>query len=337
MRVVQAFTREQTQHPATSARSASATAQSNQQTVVLSGLYFPFVDLLSTVALAVVLGYGGHLYFQGARDDRDALRLHALRAELLRPRAGSSRSCTGRSSRRPPRWTRSPSSSTRSPRCVDRPGARELAQIGRRRPLRGRPLHLRPRRRGAARDRPRRRRRDDRRPRRPHRRRQVDDREAARALLRPDARRGSRSTAPTSATSRQASLRRQLGVVPQEGFLFAGTVRENIAFGRPDATASEIVAAAAGRRRARLHRPARGRLRDRARRARLAALARPAPAGRVRAGAARRPAHPRPRRGDLVGRHRHRAPDRARAARRSSPAGRRSSSRTASRRSATPT
>src|SRR4029078_12184956 len=27
---------------------------------------FPFVDLLSTVALAVVLGYGGHLYFQGA-------------------------------------------------------------------------------------------------------------------------------------------------------------------------------------------------------------------------------------------------------------------------------
>ncbi len=31
----------------------------------------------------------------------------------------------------------------------------------------------------------------------------------------------------------QASLRRQLGVVPQEGFLFAGTVRENIAFGRP--------------------------------------------------------------------------------------------------------
>ena len=31
----------------------------------------------------------------------------------------------------------------------------------------------------------------------------------------------------------QASLRRQLGIVPQEGFLFAGTVAENIAFGRP--------------------------------------------------------------------------------------------------------
>jgi ATP-binding cassette subfamily B protein len=42
----------------------------------------------------------------------------------------------------------------------------------------------------------------------------------------------------------QASLRRQLGVVPQEGFLFAGTVAENIAFGKPDATADEIVGAA---------------------------------------------------------------------------------------------
>src|SRR4029453_8936979 len=30
----------------------------------------------------------------------------------------------------------------------------------------------------------------------------------------------------------QASLRRQLGIVPQEGFLFAGSVRENIAAGR---------------------------------------------------------------------------------------------------------
>src|SRR5206468_5242469 len=42
----------------------------------------------------------------------------------------------------------------------------------------------------------------------------------------------------------QASLRRQLGVVPQEGFLFAGTVADNIAFGRPDAAPDEIVRAA---------------------------------------------------------------------------------------------
>jgi ATP-binding cassette subfamily B protein len=42
----------------------------------------------------------------------------------------------------------------------------------------------------------------------------------------------------------QESLRRQLGVVPQEGFLFAGTVHENLAFARPDATSEEIVRAA---------------------------------------------------------------------------------------------
>jgi len=36
------------------------------------------------------------------------------------------------------------------------------------------------------------------------------------------------------------SLRSQMGIVPQEGFLFSGTVRENISFGRPDATDAEI-------------------------------------------------------------------------------------------------
>jgi ATP-binding cassette subfamily B protein len=40
------------------------------------------------------------------------------------------------------------------------------------------------------------------------------------------------------------SLRSQMGIVPQEGFLFSGTVRDNIAFGRADATDHDIVAAA---------------------------------------------------------------------------------------------
>ena len=31
------------------------------------------------------------------------------------------------------------------------------------------------------------------------------------------------------------ALRSRLGIVPQEGYLFSGTIRENVAFGRPDA------------------------------------------------------------------------------------------------------
>ena len=40
------------------------------------------------------------------------------------------------------------------------------------------------------------------------------------------------------------SLRSQLGIVPQEAFLFSGSVRDNIAFGCPDAPETEIEAAA---------------------------------------------------------------------------------------------
>lgn len=39
------------------------------------------------------------------------------------------------------------------------------------------------------------------------------------------------------------SLRRQLGVVPQEAFLFGGTIRDNIAFARPGATEAEVLEA----------------------------------------------------------------------------------------------
>ncbi|MFL5956767.1 MAG: ABC transporter ATP-binding protein [Solirubrobacterales bacterium] len=41
------------------------------------------------------------------------------------------------------------------------------------------------------------------------------------------------------------SLRSQMGIVPQEAFLFSGTVRENIVFGKPDATLTEVREAAA--------------------------------------------------------------------------------------------
>lgn len=42
----------------------------------------------------------------------------------------------------------------------------------------------------------------------------------------------------------QDSLRDQIAIVPQEGFLFNGTIHENIAFGRPDASRADVAAAA---------------------------------------------------------------------------------------------
>ena len=55
---------------------------------------------------------------------------------------------------------------------------------------------------------------------------------------------GARSTASTCASIDLGAFRRQLGIVPQEAFLFTGTVRDNIAYGRPDATDAEVEAAA---------------------------------------------------------------------------------------------
>ena len=42
----------------------------------------------------------------------------------------------------------------------------------------------------------------------------------------------------------QQSLRRQVGVVPQDSFLFAGTIAENIRFGWPEASDAQVEAAA---------------------------------------------------------------------------------------------
>ena len=65
MRVIQAFGREHR----SSARFREVNQHyraANHETVVLSGLYFPFVDFLSSAAIAIVLGYGGYLYFGGS-------------------------------------------------------------------------------------------------------------------------------------------------------------------------------------------------------------------------------------------------------------------------------
>ena len=48
----------------------------------------------------------------------------------------------------------------------------------------------------------------------------------------------------------QHSLRQSIGIVQQDVFMFAGTIRENIAYGKPDATVDEIIDAA---KRAEIH------------------------------------------------------------------------------------
>ena len=105
---------------------------------------------------------------------------------------------------------------------------------------------------------------------------------------------------------RQRSLRSQMGLVPQDPFLFPGTIADNIAFGRPDAPLEAIEAAAraglahdfiAGAAR-RLRHPDPGRRRQ--------PVDGPAPAHLHRARGAGRSAHPDPGRSHRQRRHRHR-------------------------------
>ncbi len=76
MRVVQAFTREDANRRRFDEVNAHYRA-ANHQTVVLNGVYFPFVDFLSAIATAIVLGYGGYLVFD------DAITIGTLFAFIL--------------------------------------------------------------------------------------------------------------------------------------------------------------------------------------------------------------------------------------------------------------
>ena len=75
--------------------------------------------------------------------------------------------------------------------------------------------------------------------------RQVDRAEAARraSTTRTTGSGLGRRPGPAAAVDLPA-FRRQLGYVPQEAFLFTGTVRDNIAYGRPEASDAEVEAAA---------------------------------------------------------------------------------------------
>ena len=241
MRIVQAFTREN-RNVAHFREVADGYREANMRTVVLNALYFPFVDLVSSVALAVVLGYGGHLYFQGAitlgtlfafllyvQNFFDPVQqLSQLYSTFLSATAALDKIMDVLDE---------------EPEVVDEPGAVKLP------PVKGhvRFDHVRfgygngpdvlhdldldvPAGRTVA---------------------LVGHTGAgkstiAKLLARFYDPRDGRITIDGIDLREvsQASLRHQLGIVPQEGFLFAGTVAENIAFGRPDASGEQIVQAA---------------------------------------------------------------------------------------------
>jgi ATP-binding cassette subfamily B protein len=55
---------------------------------------------------------------------------------------------------------------------------------------------------------------------------------------------GSRSTARPLEHYSLKMLRSNIGVVPQESFLFSSTIRSNISYGNPDASMEEIIESA---------------------------------------------------------------------------------------------
>ena len=145
------------------------------------------------------------------------------------------------------------------------------------------------------------------RPGRPHRRGQVDPRQADVPASTTRPRATSASAASTSATPPCPSLRHRIVVVPQEGFLFAGSIRDNVRVGSPNATDADVDAAldALGVLDRFLALP--DGLDTEVRERGLAPVGRGTPARLAGPGRARRPGAARPRRGHLEPRPGHRA------------------------------
>jgi ATP-binding cassette subfamily B protein len=241
MRMVQAFTREQ-QNTRNFRAVSERYRDSNMETVVLNGWYFPFVDLLSSVALAVVLGYGGHLYFNGdvTIGTLFAFMLYVQNffdpVQQLSQLYNTFLSATAA-------LDKIMDVLDEEPEVLDAPGSEPLPEVqGHVRfeevrfsygtgpeVLHGLDLDVPPGTTVAL----------------------VGHTGAGKSTI---AKLLARFYDPTGGRITidghdlrdvtQESLRRQLGIVPQEGFLFAGTVTENIAFGRPNATPDEVVRAA---------------------------------------------------------------------------------------------
>jgi len=241
MRVLQAFTRERAaqQH----FRSVSETYRAaNQETVLQNGLYFPFVDLLSSIATAIVLGYGGYLVLDGdmtvgvlsafllylSNFFDPVQQLSQLYSTFLSAVAALDKIMDVL---------------VEEPEVADAPHAAPLERI--RGHVRFDDVHFAY---GSG----------------PEVLHGIDlDVPAGMTVALVGHTGAGKSTIakllarfydPTAGRItidsvdlrdvRQETLRRQLGIVPQEGFLFAGTLADNLAFGRPDATRAEIAAAA---------------------------------------------------------------------------------------------
>jgi ABC-type multidrug transport system fused ATPase/permease subunit len=241
MRVVQAFTRERANMD-NFRDVAESYRESNMQTVVLNGLYFPFVDLLSTIALGVVLLYGGHLYFNGSVTIGTLFAFMLYVQNFFDPVQQLSQLYNTFLSAAAA-LDKIMDVLDQQPDVVDAPGAPELPQVEghvRFEAVRfgygdgPEVLHS------------------------------IDLEVPAGTTVALVGHTGAGKSTIAKLLARfydprdgritidgfdlrnvtQRSLRRQLGIVPQEGFLFAGTVRDNIAFGRPDASSEDVLRAA---------------------------------------------------------------------------------------------
>ena len=241
MRVVQSFTREPTSQ--TTFRGVNERyRESNYETVILNGLYFPAVDILSSVATAIVLGVGGWLVVEGDITIGTLLAFTLYLGNFFDPVQQLSQlyntflSATAALDRitavldEEPDIVDSTDAQALPPVRghvgfdhvrfgygelpdvlhdfdLDVPAGTTVALVG----------HT-----GAGKS------------------------TIAKLLARFYDPRDGRITIDSTDLREvtQLSLRRQLGIVPQEGFLFAGSIAENIAFGRPSASRAEIEAAA---------------------------------------------------------------------------------------------
>jgi ABC-type multidrug transport system fused ATPase/permease subunit len=241
MRVVQAFTRQPTNLRHFKEVNAHYRA-ANQRTVVTNGLYFPFVDFLSSASTAIVLGYGGYLYFQGNITVGTLLAFMLYLSNFFDPVQQLSQ-LYNTFLAAVAALDKIMDVMDESLEVEDRPGAFPLPRIEGRVSFEAVRFGY-----GTG----------------PEVLHGIDLEVAAGTTVALVGHTGAGKSTIAKLIARfydplagritidghdlrgvtQESLRRQLGIVPQEGFLFAGTVRENIAFGRPDAPEAEIVAAA---------------------------------------------------------------------------------------------